>query len=404
MIPRTPVDCRLPLLACMALCCAPVPPVHADTLDTLLQDGRLNDALATFASPTTDADRFSLALAQSLQSLEQFSAGFNDLGINPELARTGLPFFRVVVSPDHPRAPGKATPAKVGALFGNLRKGLLNAHATLEGISGDAEFAVPLTLDKVRLDLDGDGSASELLTESLSALLGAQSNPDKPMLVQFDQADATWLKGYTLFLCGVLDLLGAYDWMPVWNQSAHLLFLNPDPVPPIAAASSFEGDNGKLADLIAAVHDMRLPLVDPEAPRRAKTQFLGMISGSRECWKRVLAEKDNQDEWLPGPTQTGPNGATISQAEIDGWLAVLNELEAILNGDKLLPHWRMKRELGINLSAALENPPPLDIVLLIQGSALLPYVQKGTVSDRATWQTLTGTFRGNFLRFALWSN
>jgi hypothetical protein len=118
----------------------------------------------------------------------------------------------------------------------------------------------------------------------------------------------------------------------------------------------------------------------------------------------VLAETDNDHEWLPSPKQTGPGGTKVTQQQIDGWLKVLDELDAILAGKKLLPHWRLKSGTGINVAKLVASPPKLDLILLIQGSALVPYLEEGTVSDRAAWVTLMQPFGPGFTRFAIWSN
>jgi hypothetical protein len=107
---------------------------------------------------------------------------------------------------------------------------------------------------------------------------------------------------------------------------------------------------------------------------------------------------------LPSPAQTGPGGAKISAEQIQGWLLVLDEMEALLDGKKLLPHWRARPGLGLRLDKILQDPPKLDLVLWIQGSSLVPYLEEGDVSDRMTWRELQGPFSGGFLRFALWSN
>jgi len=71
-----------------------------------------------------------------------------------------------------------------------------------------------------------------------------------------------------------------------------------------------------------------------------------------------------------------------------------------------MPHWRLKPGTGISIARMAENPPAFDLVLLVQGSALLPYVEAGPVSDSARWRTLMEPFgRGfMFMRFAIWSN
>ena len=381
------------------------------TLDGFLSEGRIQEGLRAFASPRDNAARFSLAVLQALDGLQQFSAGSCKLGVSGEIIARGLPFFRAMMP-----APGVsqstnqvATPKKVADLLNALRDSLKNANATLATIDAKP-FKVEVNLSTARLDFDGDGivAPEEMLVAKLAPVLGLPSGPQagQDLIIHFDSADAAWLKGYTHLLIGVIDILLAYDWHPVWNQCAHLFFRNPDPVPPIARFTMHEPGRSfsEWADLIAAVHDMRLTLDDRDGLSNARQEFMSMIACSRLCWQRVLAETDDDHEWLPSPKQTGPGGTKVTQQQIDGWIKVLDELDAILAGKKLLPHWRVKNGTGINVAKLVASPPKLDLILFIQGSALVPYFEEGTVSDLTAWRTLMQPFGPGFVRFALWSN
>lgn len=85
-------------------------------------------------------------------------------------------------------------------------------------------------------------------------------------------------------------------------------------------------------------------------------------------------------------------------------MRVFDELETVASGQKLLAHWRLKPGVGINVNKLIASPPPLDLVLLLQGSALVPYVEEGAASDLVAWRRLTEPFGPGFPRFALWSN
>lgn len=391
----------------LLLFATPADAAAPDSLDRYLREGRIDDGIAAYALATNNAGRFSLAVLQALNGLQGFSASLNKLGLHPEFIRSGLPFLRAV-APNRQSIPKEpATPEKVASAFKNFRASLRQANSTLVQMSAD-EFGVEINLSQARLDLDGDGIAQEPLAHSLGRVLGIDGQPqpgeDKEVVVRFDSADAIWLEAYTHFLSGMLDLLLAYDWRPVWDQCAHLVFVHPEPAPRIAPFSGELRGFARWVDLIAAVHDMRLELVDKEGPRNARDQFRAMIAGSRVCWQRILAESDNDREWLPSPKQNGPAGIRITQAQVDGWQRVLDELEAIATGQKLLPHWRIKSGMGINIEKLIVTPPRLDLVLLIQGSSLLPYLQDGPVSNRETWRNLMQPFGPGFARFAIWSN
>jgi hypothetical protein len=89
---------------------------------------------------------------------------------------------------------------------------------------------------------------------------------------------------------------------------------------------------------------------------------------------------------------------------IDGWKEFLDEFESILNGNKLVPHWRFKDGRGINIKRVFHDPQPFDLVLWLQGSAAIPYLEEGNLSSRETWTRITRVFQGNFIGFAIWVN
>jgi len=372
-------------------------------LDAYLTSGKLQEGITAFAKPTSDADRFSLAVLQSLQGLQQFADGADSLGIKSTLANSGLPFFRVLPHQTGAKVE-QVTPEKVRALFQNLREALTKANATLAKV-GDSDFKVQVNLTQAHL-ANKDGVPAMPLTESLGKILSLQTSDDKDLVINFDSADAMWLKGYTHVLLGLLDIVMAYDWKPVWNQSAHVLFTSPSPLPPIAkyTVTNQGSQFSEWADIIAAVHEMRLEVADSDGLKKAVTEFRAAIGCSKTCWKRVLAETDDDHEWLPSPSQTGPRGSKITQEQIDGWMTVLNEVDSILTGKKLLPHWRIINGMGINVAKLVQSPPKLDLVLMIQGSAFAPFIEGGDVSDQTRWRTLIAPFGPGFAGFALWSN
>lgn len=381
----------------------------APALDEFVRNGDFRGGLSAYASPVDNADRFSLALLQALDGAQQFYTGFNQLALQPDIKRMRLPFLRLAAATNPPSPGATATPDQVASLFNNLKTSLQQANETLAAMD-NVPFQVEVNWSNARMDLDGDGlvSSNEMLLVSLGRIfdLPISTQQDDDLIVRFDSADAAWLKGYTHFLLCMLDVLTAYDWMPVWNQCAHLVFLNPQPAPPLASytATSRQNDPGHFADWIATIHDMRLNLVRPEGPREARDAFREMIACSRTCWQRILQETDDDYEWLPSPSQTGPWDAHITLEQIEGWQKVLDELDNILAGRTLLAHWHIKDGWGINVDKLVNNPPRLDPIMLIQGSALLPYLEEGLVSDRTRWQSLIQPFGPGFAWFALWSN
>ena len=99
--------------------------------------------------------------------------------------------------------------------------------------------------------------------------------------------------------------------------------------------------------------------------------------------------------------------ARLSASQVDAeriaaWQKVLSEAEAILDGKKLVPHWRFAK--GINLRRVFEEPRPFDFVLWATGPAALPYLEDGPITTGADWNTMIDAFGGNFGIFAVWFN
>ena len=63
-----------------------------------------------------------------------------------------------------------------------------------------------------------------------------------------------------------------------------------------------------------------------------------MVRLSRLSWKEILAETDDDREWVPAPKQTSRAIAAlpVTQEIVDGWLAVLDDIDAVLDGRKLI--------------------------------------------------------------------
>ena len=95
-------------------------------------------------------------------------------------------------------------------------------------------------------------------------------------------------------------------------------------------------------------------------------------------------------------------GASVSQQTVDGWIEFLDEFEALLKGEKLIPHWRLAK--GINLRRVFNEPKTFDPILWAQGSAALPYVENGPMTNAETWNRIMRVFGGNFLGYAVWFN
>lgn len=366
-------------------------------------------ALAT--SPADDEARFALGAVQFLQSIGHLGQAFHRYGLNngeSVAGLSGLPFFRLPVPPN--ASPEKIDYDALRGVLSALVDDLGEAEATLSEVKSTT-LDLPLNIGLIRLDLDGDGKGSE--EEGLGSILAKLGGSEmsgtdaaNPLLVDFDASDVPWLRAYCHLLMALAEFPLAHDWRTAFDSTFQGLFPHAglplgeaEQLPPLDEYRMYPA----IADTIAFIHLLHWPVAEPERMRSVLTHLEAIPPLSRENWKRVQAETDNGKEWLPNPKQTGfLPGVTVTQEQIDGWMLLLDESEALLQGKKLLPHWRFDK--GINLRRMFLEPTTFDLVLLIQGSAAIPYLESGEMSTGVTWQRIGGLLGGNFIGYAIWFN
>src|SRR4029079_3899882 len=92
-----------------------------------------------------------------------------------------------------------------------------------------------------------------------------------------------------------------------------------------------------------------------------------MIALSRESWTFYKRESDDENEWIPNPSQkTVVPGVHVTDEMVRGWQEFLDEAEALLAGKTLVPFWRgSDRNVGINLRRVFTETQGFDPVLLV---------------------------------------
>jgi hypothetical protein len=381
--------------------------------EKFLHEGKLGDGETALVehlkrSPTDDQARFGLGVLQFLRAVENLGQSLDryGTGLNPRLA-SNIPFLRLPVPPNP--NPEKLTYELSRKIFSDFEARLAKAEATLAGIKDDA-VKLRLRLGLIRLDLNNDGKAEDPFHAILAAYLGAPAatGGEGDFPVAFDRGDVAWLRGYCHVLSGMCEFVLACDARDLFEHTAHLFFANPETPYKLLSARDERVDDAdftsEILDAVAVIHLMRLPMREPERMARAKAHFEKMLALSRESWKFILAETDDDLEWLPNPTQKGVLGVPIRAEQIDVWLAFVAEAEALLAGKKLAPFWRGRGDQGVNLKRVFDEPKTFDLVLWIQGSAALPYLEKGPLTDRNVWDRLMRVFGGELFGFALWFN
>lgn len=307
-------------------------------------------------------------------------------------------------NPDARFDPAFVAEAMEGAL------GHLSAAEQALGPAIDGSFAAEVALDTIWFDINANETREDW--EGLLALLAALNGaPDEDFegIVRFDTADAEWLKAYVHVVSGMAELTLSLDPTPAIQHVS-------DGRAALEAVGNLQGLGFAGDDFVDVAAATLLSLRGvPDAGRTgtALTHFQAMIAHNKAFWAEIGEETDNDREWLPNPDQTSAFGVEIDADMAAAWQDVLDEIEAILNGERLVPYWRVGNAtggeengapVGLNIGAILQNPGDMDPVLWIQGSAAVPYLETGEIADMAAWRQFTQMTRGDSLLFAVLLN
>lgn len=382
-----------------------------DRLNDYLSQGQFDQGIAYY---TKKIDRkrprashvFSLALLQFIDGIENLTQGFYKYGLNAQTGQDlGIPFFRIPVPPNP--NPSKVTGAQVRALLNGFYKSMEQVDNTLQKINKKG-FEVKVNLGHIRMDYDANGKIDKqeyfhiiysFYNRNATKLLAKGD----PFPIQFDHGDAYWLRGYAHLLMGIIDFFLTFDGTPIFKYGGHLFFKKADTPYRDFIKGLDDSRNSQFMDIIAMLHAFQLKPIVPQRCQRARQHLKKVLELSKATWQLINAEKDNKMEWLPNAQQTSVTGTKISATMIKGWHEFLEEAEQILDGKKLIAHWRIE-EKGINLKKVFDNPPVLDVVLIAHGVGVAPYLETGTFTSKSTWRRLERIFGGDFFGFAIWIN
>ncbi len=393
-------------------------PAKAEPVDfqNLLSQGqvavardRLEQALKEH--PEQHELRFELALTHFLVTLEGSSQSLFGFGIDTSSVGGFLRILRLSVeaNPNPKPVSNKA----LRQVLLDLKNGLDRTSGILAEIPDSSKLKLPLKVGQIRLDLDGNGeyTEQESFARVLDRMTGMSPSTDvsqaKSLEGHFDVADVRWLEGYCHLASGILEIVLAYDTQRLFDHSAHMFF--PRAETPYPFLTTGHGSEWELVDFAALVHTLNLPILDADGLKRSLNHFEQLTSLSRRSWKCIAAENDDDFEWLPGPGQHSIwQEATVTPEMVATWHFFLDEADLILAGKRLLPFWRNRNGRnpgeGVNLRQVFLKPTRLDAVYWLEGTAALPYLEEGTVTDERLWNELWRVFRGNFFGFAAWFN
>jgi len=317
-----------------------------------------------------------------------------------------VPFIPGMAAPLPANPNAKFSPDFIESALEAALTHLDGASTALAGATA-GEFATALPLDALWFDIDGDRKRAEW--ESLRVILeslGAQADwASFDGTIRFDTADAEWLAAYVHLVSGTSQMVLSVD--P--TSAIRTVFEGRQKMAEVGAIGApdplFGTDD--VVDQIAAVLVALDGKPDATRTRKALDHFRSMIAHNRKFWPEMMAETDNDHEWLPNPTQTSPFGIEITTEVAAGWQEVLAELEEMLEGRALIPFWRTPpgaegatTGVGINLRRLLTDPPDLNIALLIQGASIAPYLEKGRLVTLNAWGRFGMLTRGDGLLMA----
>jgi hypothetical protein len=356
------------------------------------------------ADDADDAEaKYAVAVIDVLQAVENLSQNLHRYGLKPN--SQSLPFVRLPV-PTNP-APETLTYEKWRGVLEQFIADLETAEKSLSEVDDD-QVKLKLPVGLIRLDLNDDDKSSEEETfwQVFTAVAWRAAKLDTEQQrfeIGFDKADVHWMIGYTRLLRAMAKAWLAYDTEQFFNQTAALFFTGvSSPMAQLDDEKQTSIDFDTIADAIAAIHLMHFAVAEPDLMASAHEDLLTMIAQSRLVWSHATSETDNDREWIPNANQTSLTPLTVNQEIIDGWAQFLDEAEDVLQGEKLLGHWRVAGDRGINLKRVFTEPREFDLVMWVHGAAAIPYLEEGPIVSEETARTLTTTFQGRFVVFAIW--
>jgi hypothetical protein len=388
---------------------------HSKKLDDFLSRGKLAESAEYFSqtcekSPSDHQARLALGLTQVFQAIEGLGKANFRYGLMSKHARL-IPLARLPVPLNE--NPDPVSYEKLRQVIVDLESVLKQGEATLAEVN-TADVKLDFFIGRAQLDFNGDGvmDDKETLWEIFSAInAGINGEQGNNFLVGVDGADVHWLRGYCHVLMAICDFVLAHDEQQLFERCGQLIFLR---IESPYTTSKYGGtdvfDMPQILDAVAAIHLINFKMIDRDRMKSAHSHLLAMVAQSRLSWELALSEKDDRHEWIPNPDQQGVMQVRVPREMITGWTSVLDELEAILEGKKLIPFWRRYTDAvpvtgtGINLRKFFHEPRDFDLVLTLQGSNMEPFLEEGPLSTPEAWDRLTRVFRGEFFGFAIWFN
>jgi len=364
----------------------------------LSQSIHLNGLAKTESSLSADNDdpmaiaavRFLRALEKTLQTRYRY---------NLTLPEANLPILRLV-APTNP-SPEAFDASVLTQIFKTFANDMNEVRAALDAIPRDGDIALELDLSQIWFDMDSNKARQA--HESLFQAMRRNPN-DEPMVVRFDRADLHWLRAYTHLLSAFSDLLVAFD-PEIPYQTVHDSLVTLNELNNSTGEQHFmDVQYGDWVDRIALIYGAINKQPDKQFTKRARQHLLKTVESNKELWRLIELETDDNREWIPNPQQTSTIPLQIPAETGAAWQAVLQDFEMVLKGKKLIPHWRLASNAGINLAKLMDDMPEVDLVTWAQGSALTPFMEQGSRISNGNWRAFNRLVSGRGMLFSVFLN
>ncbi|MBL8825032.1 MAG: hypothetical protein JNJ77_20760 [Planctomycetia bacterium] len=322
-------------------------------------------------NPKDDQARFGLGLIRIVRAVETMGQSFYQVGLKP--TSNWVPFVRLPI-PHNPE-PNPVSYLSFRRILDQFTTDMAQAEATLAAITDD-EVKLPLRLAHIKIDLDGDGQATDQFLEMLNKLMGAppellKANPE--FLVHFDRGDVAWLRAYCHLLGAMLEIYLSVD------TEADFYFFAKEHFPRVKPFLTADEENRLRGKQMMQTFSIQFK--EPKRLSRFRHHLLDVAKLNRETWRYIRAETDDQYEWLPNAKQKGVFNLPVRDEMITTWLTMMGELESMLEGKSLIPmdFFGNTRGKGLNVKTLLEDPPQsIDFNSVMQQGPAAKYLETGT--------------------------
>ena len=412
------------------------PPVQASDVGTIIREALTSgdleggsDQLAPYLASEHPEAMFGTGLIWFVSAVEELSQALYRHGFETPATGPLGPEFQMPV-PRNPD-PEPVDYDKVREILSTFVDRLDAAREILEGAGAAGDYVVVLDPMTFRIDVNGDGTAET--TETIGNIIGLSAGlarpgarPDEPpstsgreageddagaalpdTSIGFDRADAIWLAGYSQVLAGQADFVLAHDFSGLVETTFHRFFPRAGlPMQDYQRGGQLVLDpetDTAIADLIAFIHTLNWPVVEPDRLARVLVRGKSVLDLSRRNWDAILAETDDQRELVPSPSQTSivPDGVVTDEV-VAAWRETLDVAERVLDGDLLAPHWRFAQ--GFDLNAYFETATRTDIVMLLTGYDAVPFLRDGPVASAESFAAANRVLGNDLLGYVFWFN